>query len=190
MAHTLARSPGRRFVLASAFAAGLVLAGLAPTGTGRAGDWPQWRGPNRDGRAADFKAPKEWPKELKQVWKVTVGDGVATPALVGDKLYVFSREGNSEVTRCLNADTGKEVWTEKYDTAFSGGGDKDFSGPRSSPAVAEGKVVTFGVNGTFSCLDAASGKKVWRVETEGRPMFHTSSSPIIVNKLAVTQFGG
>jgi len=66
-------------------------------------DWPQWRGPNRDARAGDFKAPKMWPKELTQKWKVTVGDGVATPALVGDKLYVFSREQGHEVTRALNA---------------------------------------------------------------------------------------
>ena len=51
-------------------------------------DWPQWRGPNRDGKATGFKAPATWPKELKQEWKIPVGNGVATPALVGDRLYV------------------------------------------------------------------------------------------------------
>lgn len=189
MAHTRAQSLCRRFVLASAFAAGIVLAGLAPATTS-AGDWPQWRGPNRDGRASDFKAPKEWPKELTQKWKVTVGDGVATPALVGDKLFVFSRESGAEVTRCLEAATGKEVWIDKYDAAFKATADSGFPGPRCSPAVADGKVVTMGVNGTISCLDAGTGKKVWRTETEGMPPFHTSSSPIIVNKLVVAQFGG
>src|SRR5947199_5062568 len=69
----------------------------------RAQDWPQWRGPNRDARATGFKAPTTWPKELKQQWKVTVGEGVATPALVGDRLYVFAREGGNEVLRCLDA---------------------------------------------------------------------------------------
>src|SRR6516162_10047560 len=70
---------------------------------GRAGaqDWPQWRGPNRDGKAAGFTAPADWPKELTQKWKVTVGDGVATPALVGERLYVFSRQEGNEITRCL-----------------------------------------------------------------------------------------
>src|SRR5947209_5514776 len=68
-------------------------------------DWPQWRGANRDGKAAGFKPPKTWPKELTQKWKVTVGDGVATPALVGDKLYVFSRQSGAEITRCLDAGT-------------------------------------------------------------------------------------
>src|SRR5262249_30274463 len=133
---------------------------------------------------------KTWPKELKQKWKVTVGDGVGTPALVGDKLYVFTREGDSEITRCLEAESGKEVWTEKYDTAFKGGGDRGFPGPRSSPAVVEGKVVTLGVNGTLSCLDAASGKKLWRIETGAFPMFHTSCSPVVVDKVVVVQFGG
>src|SRR5687767_4176457 len=118
-----------------------------------AADWPQWRGPNRDAKAADFKAPKTWPKELTQKWKVAVGDGVATPALVGDKLFVFSREGGAEVTRCLNAETGKEVWKDRFDTEFkSRGGDTAYPGPRGSPAVAGGVVVTFGVNGTLSCL--------------------------------------
>ena len=59
---------------------------LAATGA-LAQDWPQWRGPNRDGKASDFKAPKTWPKELAQKWKVTVGEGVATPSLVGDKRH-------------------------------------------------------------------------------------------------------
>ena len=56
-------------------------------------DWPQWRGPNRDGKAVAFDAPKTWPKELTKKWSVSVGDGVASPALVGDKLYVFSWQG-------------------------------------------------------------------------------------------------
>ena len=64
----------------------------------------------------DFKAPKTWPKELTQKWKVTVGEGVATPALVGDKLYVFSREEGNEITRCLNAADGKELWQDKYES--------------------------------------------------------------------------
>ena len=85
-------------------------------------DWPQWRGPNRDAKAADFKAPKTWPKELTEKWKVTVGEGVATPALVGDKLFVFSRQDGNEITRCLNAADGKELWSEKYESLGSTGG--------------------------------------------------------------------
>ena len=159
----------------------------------RAQDWPQWRGPNRDAKAAEFNAPKTWPKELTQRWKVTVGGGDATPALVGDKLYVFTREGGDEVIRCLDAATGKELWQDKYEaqpaTAPAGG---PHAGPRSSPTVADGKVVTLGVRGTVSCLDAASGKKLWRKDDfQGFwPMFFTSSSPIVVDGLCIVQVGG
>ena len=154
-------------------------------------DWPQWRGANRDGKAADFKAPKTWPKELTQKWRVPVGEGVATPALAGDKLYVFSREGGNEVIRCLNAADGKELWQDKYESLGATGPAQGFSGPRSSPAVAEGKVVTLGVRGMLSCLDASSGKMLWRKDDfRAYPQFHPSSSPIIVSGLAVAQLGG
>ena len=72
-------------------------------------DWPQWRGPDRTAKATGFTAPKEWPKELTRKWKVTVGDGVSTPALVGDKIYVFAHEGSDEIIRCLNVADGKEL---------------------------------------------------------------------------------
>src|SRR5580700_4808855 len=125
-------------------------------------DWPQWRGPNRDAIATGFKAPQTWPKSLSKKWKVTVGDGVATPALVGDKLYVFSRRDDDEVTCCLDAATGKEQWTEKSPAKAPGGPAAQFAGPRSSPPVADGKVVTLGVQGTVSCFDATNGKVLWR----------------------------
>ena len=157
----------------------------------QAQDWPQWRGPNRDAKAGDFKAPKTWPKELAQKWKVAVGEGVSTPALVGDKVYVFSRQEGNEITRCLDAATGKELWQDKYEAQGASGPASGFSGPRSSPAAAEGKVVTLGVRGTVSCLDAASGKVFWRKEEfHAYPRFHPSSSPLVVNGLCVAQLGG
>src|SRR5712692_10597678 len=79
-----------------------------------AADWPQWRGPNRDNKVVGFTAPATWPNALTQKWKTTVGLGDASPALVGDKVYVFTRQGDDEVTSCLNAASGKEVWTDKY----------------------------------------------------------------------------
>src|SRR5438128_7084127 len=173
--------------------AALLLSFLAPTVAfrGSAQDWPQWRGANRDARATQFAAPKTWPKELKQKWKVTVGDGVATPSLVGDKLYVFSRQEGNEITRCLDGATGKEVWQEKYESQGATGPASGFSGPRSSPTVAAGKVVTLGVRGMLSCLDAATGKMLWRKDDfHAYPNFHPSSSPIIVDGLCIAQLGG
>jgi hypothetical protein len=162
-------------------------------GGARAQDWPQWRGPNRDAKVTGFTAPKTWPKELTKKWQVTVGDGVASPALVGDKLYVFTRDKNDEVVRCVNAADGKDVWKEKYDAAgFQGRGDTGFPGPRSSPAVTNGKVVTLGVLGMLSCFDAASGKLLWQKDDfKGSwPQFHVASSPLILDGLCIAQVGG
>ena len=67
-------------------------------------DWPQWRGPNRDGKVAGFAAPATWPGQFTQKWKVSVGLGAdSTPALVGGKLYVLARQGSDETTLCLDA---------------------------------------------------------------------------------------
>jgi outer membrane protein assembly factor BamB len=157
-------------------------------------DWPQWRGPNRDAKIAGFKAPATWPKELKKGWKVTVGDGVASPALVGDKVYTFTRQGGDEVVHCLNAADGKEVWKDKYAASPVTGpgaglkGEK-FTGPRSSVAVADGKVFTFGVAGVVSCLDAEKGTVIWRNDTKAKPSFFNSTSPIIVDGMCVVHAG-
>ncbi len=154
-------------------------------------DWPQWRGLHRDGRVSGFEAPAEWPQEMTKKWQVAVGDGVATPALVEGKLYVFARQDGNEVLRSLDAATGEEKWQDKYAAAGTSGGDGGFPGPRSSPAVSSGKVVTLGVQGTLSCLECATGKVVWRKDDyKGKfPMFHTSSSPIIVEGLVIAQLG-
>ncbi|NQT52407.1 PQQ-like beta-propeller repeat protein [bacterium] len=155
-------------------------------------DWPQWRGPNRDGRVTGFSAPQTWPKTLTQKWRTTVGTGDATPALVDDKLYVFARQGGDEVTLCLNAADGKELWRDKYAAKAPTGPAARHPGPRSSPTVAEGKVVALGVNGTVSCLDAASGKVIWRKDPFPKvvPKFFTAMSPIIVDGLAIAHLGG
>jgi outer membrane protein assembly factor BamB len=154
-------------------------------------DWPQWRGLNRDGKVSGFAAPQTWPKELTQKWRTTVGPGDATPALVGDKLYVFARQGAEEVTLCLNAADGKEVWRDKYEAQAVTGAPSRHPGPRSSPAVAEGKVVTIGVGGVLSCLDAATGKLVWRKDEFPKvvPEFFTATSAIIVDGMCIAQLG-
>ena len=157
----------------------------------KAQDWPQWRGANRDAKATGFKAPASWPKELTQKWKVEVGDGVATPSLVGGKLYVFARQDGEEIIRCLDAANGEETWQDKYETAGASGPARSFPGPRASPTVSDGKVVTLGVQGILSCYEAKSGKRLWRNESSAGsiPRFATSSSPIVVNGLCIAQLG-
>jgi len=156
-----------------------------------AADWPQWRGLNRAAKATDFKAPDKWPEQLNQKWKVSIGEADASPSLVGDKLFVFAREDGNEVIRALNADTGKELWADKYETLGADGGARMHAGPRASPTIVDGKVVTFGVRGMLSCLDAESGKVLWRKdEFKSWPMFYTASSPIVVDGLVIALVGG
>jgi outer membrane protein assembly factor BamB len=168
---------------------GVILVGATCTA---AQDWPQWRGPNRDGKVTGFTAPEKWPTALAQKWKTTVGQGDATPALVGDKLYVFTRQGDDEVLQCLSAADGKEVWQSKYAAQAVTGAAARHPGPRSSPAVADGKVVTLGACGVLSCLDAATGKVLWRKDEFPKvvPQFFTAMSPIVVDGLCIAHLGG
>ena len=154
-------------------------------------DWPQWRGPGRNGKA-EFKAPEAWPKELAETWRVTVGAGDSSPVLAGEKVYIFTRVGDAEVTQCLNAADGKEVvWSDKNAVeAITGPPAREHSGPRATPALAAGKIVTLGVQGTLSCLDAAKGTVVWRKdEIKGTPRFFAASSPLIAEGLVIAQLG-
>ena len=161
-------------------------------GCALAQDWPQWRGANRDARASGFTAPKTWPKELTQKWKVSVGSGDATSALVGNKLYIFARQGDDEVICCLDAVNGKELWQEKYAAQAVSGAAARHPGPRSSPTVADGKIVTIGVGGVLSCVDAAKGKMLWHKDdfSGAWPRFYTSSSPLVTDDLCIAQLGG
>lgn len=167
----------------------------ACTLTAGADDWPQFRGPTRDNKVTGFTVPSAWPKALKRQWNVPVGDGVASPVLAGDKVYTFTRQDNDEVVLCLDAASGKEVWNAKYKadpvTGVAAGfkGSEKYTGPRSSPAVAYGKVCTLGVTGTVTCFDAASGKPVWQKESKARPKFYTSCSPVAADGVFVVQVG-
>lgn len=168
----------------------------ACSGLLNAGDWPQWRGPNRDGKVTGFKAPEVWPQQLTQKWKVAVGVGDSTPALVGDRLYTFGRRENDELIQCLEAGTGKTIWANRYPAGrVVTGPPARHPGTRSSPAVVGGRVFSLGVGGILSCLDASTGKVFWRKQStddyQGIPYnADTSMSPIILDGLCVVHVGG
>ena len=155
-------------------------------------DWPQWRGTNRDAKVTGFVMSEKLPMELTQAWKITVGTGDATPALVGDKLYVFARQGDNEITLCLNASDGKELWRNQYTAPAVTGAASRHPGPRSSPSVIKGKVITIGVSGTLSCLDTTDGKVLWRKDPFPGivPKFFTSMSPMIIDGVCIAHLGG
>ena len=173
------------FLLCSVF-------GLFFTAFAVADDWSQYLGPNRDGNISGFEAPDTWPKELKKHWNVEVGEGLSAPTLSKGKLYVFAKQEGLETIYCLDAVNGKKIWTNAYPSARIEGGASRHSGPRSTPTVANGKVVTLGVHGVVSCLDASTGELLWRKDNveEELPQFFTSSSPLVVDNLCITQVSG
>jgi outer membrane protein assembly factor BamB len=171
----------------------IVLAAL----TASAADWPQWRGPNRDGNVPDAKIPAAWPKALKEEWKVTVGVGHSSPVVADGRIYIFARQGEEEVLLCLDASSGKEMWRSaqpisyEMNPAASGHG----KGPKSTPVVSNGNVYTFGISGVLSCHDARMGKLKWRREFSKEypntsPLFGTAMSPLVDNGLLIAHVGG
>jgi outer membrane protein assembly factor BamB len=174
----------------------LTVALLSPSFSLRA-DWPQWRGPNRDGLIKNVTVPAVWPRTLKEEWKVPVGVGHASPVEANGKIYVFTRQGEEEVLLCLDAVTGKEVWRssqivsyEPHEAARAHG-----KGPKSTPAVSNGTVYTLGISGVLSAHDANTGKLKWRREfskeySKTSPMFGTAMSPLVDSGLVIAHVGG
>jgi outer membrane protein assembly factor BamB len=161
--------------------------------TTSAADWPQWRGPNRDGTGAVFTEPARWPETLTERWKIAVGGGHSSPVLVGNRIYLHSRQKDDEVIAAIDAATGKVVWQDRYpapyrmNPAAAGHG----PGPKSTPVVAQGRVVALGISGILSALDAATGKVLWRKPAPAvPPLFGTAMSPAVDAGLVIAHVGG
>ncbi len=156
-------------------------------------DWPQWRGPNRDGAVSAFREPAPWPEALKQQWKVEVGNGYATPLVVGQRLYLFTRQGEEEVMSALDAASGKVVWRTAYPAPFQmvGATARHGAGPKSTPAFANGRLFSLGMTNIVTAFDAATGKQLWqKPATAAQPAFHTAMSPLVDGNLMIVHVGG
>jgi outer membrane protein assembly factor BamB len=156
-------------------------------------DWPQWRGPNRDGSAPSFRVPKAWPVQLTQKWKVDEGPGYATPVLIGNRVYAFSRKGENETLEALDADSGKVVWAKSYAAPYTlvPAAGPHGMGPKSTPVFADGRIFTFGISGILTAFDANTGAQLWQKPApEVGPTFSTSMSPIVDRGLLIAHVGG
>jgi outer membrane protein assembly factor BamB len=157
-------------------------------------DWTQWRGPSRDGSAPAPSDPKAWPEKLTQKWKVDVGSGYATPLVVGNRVYQFSRQGERELMTALDADSGKVIWQTGYDAPFTmhSATTQHGPGPKSTPAFANGRLFSIGMTGIVTAFDANSGKQVWQKPgTTPVPLYTTHAfSPVVDRGLVIFHVGG
>ena len=156
-------------------------------------DWPQWRGPNRDGAVSSFRKPSSWPERLEQKWEVEVGLGYATPLLVGERIYMFSRQGDEEVMQALDAGSGKVIWRTSCPAPFevARAAARHEKGPKSTPTYANGRLFTLGMSSIFTAFDAATGRQLWqKPATKAQPMWHTAMSPLVVGDVVIIHLGG
>ena len=175
-------------------AAGWMLAAAGVlTGSAAAQDSAQWRGPLRDGTVTGFSVPATWPAGLTEQWTREVGLGYATPLLIGERLYLFTREGDDEVLQALDAATGETIWRTAYSAAFemNPATSPHGPGPKSTPAFADGRLFTLGISGIVSAFNAESGERLWHKPAGPvEPLYHTAMSPLVVGELVILHVGG
>ena len=155
-------------------------------------DYPQWRGLNRDGAASAFSEPASWPDALKRRWKVDVGEGYATPLVVANAVYVFTRRNGTEVMTALNAETGNELWHTSYPAPYAPATPAAAHGvgPKATPLFHNGRLYSLGVTGIVSAFDAATGKLAWQTPAAPEhPSYGTAVSPVGDKNLVIVHPG-
>lgn len=167
-----------------------LLAACAP-----AEDWPQFLGPTRNGVYSGADLAAKWsPAGPAVVWKKDVGQGFSAPVVAQGRLILFHRIGDKEVIEALDAATGKPIWKFDYPTSYR----DDFGfdeGPRAAPAIAAGRIYTFGAEGSLHCLDFNTGKKLWSVDTHAKfkvrkGYFGAACSPVVDDGRVLMNIGG
>ena len=154
--------------------------------------WSQWRGPRRDGTVTT-PLPATWPATLTRRWELRVGVGHAAPVVAGDRVVLQTREGDREITRAIALATGKELWRDEYAAPYTvnSAARAHGAGPKSTPAIAGGRVFTFGIGGILSALDLKTGKLLWRTPPPAAlPEYGTAMSPVADGALVIAHMGG
>jgi outer membrane protein assembly factor BamB len=158
------------------------------------GDWPSFRGPNRDSRVTGATISADWtaaPPRL--VWRIPIGPGWSSFAVAGKRLYTQEQRGDQEAVVCYDADTGREIWRHNDATRFNeivAG-----PGPRATPTISDGRLYTYGAKATLNCLNAADGQCLWHRDLMAEigaalPIWGFASSPLVVDGQVIVYAGG
>jgi len=165
-------------------------------------DWPVFLGPTGNGRSELRGMDVPWPETgLKVCWSIELGEGYCGPAVSKGCAVVFDRIAGDERVRCLKAETGEVLWEKVSPTGYVDMFGYD-GGPRSSPILCDGHVITYGAEGLLSCRQLVDGSLQWKIETGEKfhvvpNFFGVGASPIVYKqtsdpqrKLVIVQVGG
>jgi outer membrane protein assembly factor BamB len=161
----------------------------------RAADWPHLLGATRNGVSAETNLSLKWPKEGPRIlWKTRVGQGWSGPLVASNRVIVFHRLNDRETIDCLDATNGAPLWRADYTATYR----DDFGfdeGPRATPAIAGGRVFTFGADGALSCWTLTNGHNVWRIDTRkqvgsDKGFFGVACSPLVEGNAVILNLGG
>ncbi len=156
-------------------------------------EWPQWRGPNRDGVSSEKGLLKDWPAEgPKTLWRIAAGEGYSGMAVANGKLFTMWNEGNSQFLFCFDAANGKELWRYRIGEYFL---NQYGNGPRSTPVVDGTIVYVVSAQGRLDAVDLANERPRWShdlaAEYGGQiPSIGYSSSPIVDGEKLIVEVGG
>ena len=172
----------------------LVLALSAPVSNQSSTDWPQWRGPNRDGRSAETGLLTEWPSAGPPLaWKAAgAGTGYSSISTSAGKLFTVGSRGGTEFVHAFDLATGRKLWEAANGAEY--GNDRG-NGPRSTPTIDGDRLYIMGASGDLSCLETAAGKRVWSLNVlkefgGSNPRWGLSESPLVYGDRVLINAGG
>jgi outer membrane protein assembly factor BamB len=159
-----------------------------------AADWPQWRGPSRDGKSAETGLLDSWPKGgPRLVWKAQgLGEGYSSFSVAGNRLFTQGQQGSQEFVLAIDVNTGKPLW--KTPTGAALGNDKG-NGPRGTPTIDGNHLYAVAGDGTLVCLDIETGKRIWGKRFVGdfrgsAPRWGYAESPLVEGDRVIVTPGG
>ncbi len=178
-----------------ALVSAIILLSLAAEIAAQAGgNWPQWRGPNRDGISTETGLLKQWPADGPAlVWKASgAGTGYSSLAVTGGRIYTMGLRGDREYVIAFDVATGKQAWATAHGAAYR---DSRGDGPRGTPTVDGKTLYALGGNGDLSAMDASTGKIIWTMNIlqkfEGPQLqWGISESPLVIGEKVLVNAGG